>query len=879
MAGVYIASGPWLPEDTRKVGCSGRLAGRLKDAAYTTCWPADHWHFDATYRTKSKREAERLEAGVLIRTTAHRPWDNELVVMPLDELKAHVEEAARLLEISAAEAAPPAPAAERRTATKAAAPPLLTPDEVARLRPAAVAPKPTVKVEASEPKPVKTGSAPAPAPLPPKPIDIDPLPTEDDEDREESYEDVLENTRVADAPAPPPVEVRAYQVEAAKAAQRELATDARATVLQMACRSGKTMTAWRAMAGILTDEDGGLVMMLVPGLALLRQTAAKLCHYDPGLANKMLLVGSCAGATTDADEVARVVAAGARVVLSTYHSSALLAPYVATAALVVFDECHRTCGAAPRRFNETLRAAAADDVPRLSLTATPRYDGTLNMRDLDVFGGIAYRYHMRRGIDDGHIVPFALRFAEGETVAAQVLAALGVLEEAAPDGCGRLLVFCRSIKAALELQSEAQALHAQHVAGESPLFLAAHSRMKTADVAATLRAFAGATKSTVLFNCRLFQEGVEIPSLQGVFFAAPRRAARDIIQSICRPLTPFPGKGEAAIFLPAPADTGLKTKGPYDTVVPFVDALLDEDPALYDELLTLAPRILRHMSAEHLKGLVAAVKGDKDGRAGRRLLRPERLPWDVCLAEMKRVIEVCGRYPKGKDAVLIAGSSAEQKIKVYASLHAWWQWCADEYVKPAAESKLAVWQREELAALPEWERYGLKGPYPTEECFATLEKWLVDHDGQPPPVEINKGGWIGLDATPLERLSGFLTTINQQDGRDRKRGGVVAAGSGFTISSEKQAELERICAPHGLRWRKQRDPVTGALAVDEKGDYSGPPTFVQEGFAEFKRRFAAIEEHAEWLEEHFPGYPKKHAHQELISVYEKKLMPPRIDKV
>ena len=158
------------------------------------------------------------------------------------------------------------------------------------------------------------------------------------------------------------------------------------------------------------------------------------------------------------------------------------------------------------------------------------------------------------------------------------------------------------------------------------------------------------------------------------------------------------------------------------------------------------------------------------------------------------------------------------------------------------------------------------------------------------PSALNdKGGFVGLTATPLERLSGVLTCINQGDGRDRKG----KPGSGFTVSADKAAKLDELCSRHRLRWRKERGP-DGALRVNRKNEYIGPPTFIQQAFADFKRRwfsartkvglakgargtqeqYALARSMVPLIEQYFPDYPTKHAVQEYLDV-DLKQRPPR----
>jgi hypothetical protein len=172
-----------------------------------------------------------------------------------------------------------------------------------------------------------------------------------------------------------------------------------------------------------------------------------------------------------------------------------------------------------------------------------------------------------------------------------------------------------------------------------------------------------------------------------------------------------------------------------------------------------------------------------------------------------------------------------------------------------------------LESLPGWIPYGVEGPYPWGMCMKFLEKWLRENNGIPPAVDIHKGGYVGLDASPMERLSGCLTCINQGDGKSRQG---TAPGSGFTVSAEKQADLDRICGQFGLRWRKARGS-DGALI---KG---GPKTFIQEAYARFKEYYKMHGPEGEYIKHWFNGFPLKHAKQESLEVQNlnTKITPPK----
>ena len=946
--GFYIAWGPWLdvehgPGQLHKVGHSGELGARLSDSAYMTCFPPDHWRYVATFELATKDEAALLETAVLHCCRHWRLGPRELVRGPLDELVRLATAAAVALGLNVVHRTAPAyapagralgaPASaptlehaawpEKRavieTLTRPAPAPAPTPaptyadliEELLALdlsglsEPAVVAPAELAPL--LEPAPVEPEPAPPTMPAPSAELELAVLADQDD------VGDLgdLGELSATSSYAPQALEERDYQQAASAACLTELRRSGRA-ILQMACRCGKTPVAYRVVDDFLqaaqaqSQPHATAALYLVPGLALLRQTAQKLAAY--GCSRPMLLVGSDPKPVTLADgreltmttDPAAIRAfvcdqGGPRLVLCTYQSSAQVrSDDLSRFAIAVFDEAHRVCGGgAPRPFNYAIKAIAA--VPAharpacLFMTATPAYDSlksaaAITMKDRALFGGVAYRYYLRQGIAAGHVNDFRL-----ELVAAPAASTAPLPDQlfAAMAQVDKLLVFCRDIKHATQLAAAVQA--AQRPAGVEPFeCLVAHSRMPAGGATAALQRFGAPGRRAALFNCRLCQEGVEIPALNGVFFAAPRHSPRDIIQSVCRPLNHADGKPPSVVFLPVAHDPQLAADDPanlkrFASIVPFVDALLDEDPRLYEHLLnpTAADYPLSitgtHslqwrsgsvvsgvISGAHRRSLLSAVRravrynGSTAARPIERLLRADTIPWDVAFGELRRVVEACGRYPKTTDLIVVGDARA--------NLHGIYRAYATQYERAQRGElhTLEPYQIAALAALPGWEPYGMQGPYPWAQCMAFLRQWLATH-GEVPRIEINVGGYVGLEATPMERLSGCLTCINQGDGRRRANGGV---GSGFTISAEKQADLAAVCAPYGLRWRKERDE-NGDLVED------GPQTFIQEAYARFKAYYKEHGSSGAYIQQWFPGYPLKHRRQENLEVQASRVAPPR----
>ena len=307
-----------------------------------------------------------------------------------------------------------------------------------------------------------------------------------------------------DARAPVPVELRDYQMTAANAIVNELRSTRRA-ILQMACRCGKTLVAYAvacqmaaAPATFQMAAAPATCLFLVPGLALLRQTAEKLYSYASGDIS-LLLVGSdmrpvALGAsqlamTTDPVAIQQYIrnnnplnaaTAHPRWVICTYQSSPLLVDLIGNFSLIMYDEAHRICGGrAPRPFNSVLLASAAMGATRgaspplqLFMSATPVYDpittDMISMRDRELFGGVASRYYLRSGIDAGYVNNFRLQLIAYDAGAPDEDRAMAGAIVEAMRSVDKLLVFCRDIA------------HADRLAAATALALAASNAASNA---------------------------------------------------------------------------------------------------------------------------------------------------------------------------------------------------------------------------------------------------------------------------------------------------------------------------------------------------------------------------------------------------------------
>ena len=880
--GFYIAGHPWLnPAGVYKVGFTRDLRRRLHDSGYILCFSPGDWTYMATFETETGKEAERLESFVKEYYRDSRPWGNELVKDTADNIITIASQLISLLEISAKKKlAPHYPRPPSRA-------PVCAAESTPSLRAQLATLKPFLKPSLSLPGlPLLSQSA------------------------------RTERRVVCPEIDPFQAEERPYQNEAVAHCVRDLAEASR-SILHMACRCGKTKVAYEVIQTYLARHQK--VLFLVPGLALLRQTAQKLVSY--GLTVPILLIGSDplpvnlgstrspASMTTNWEIIRTFInAAGSALVVSTYQSSAVPSNIF---DLVVFDEAHRVCGDMTERvFNYVLLNYTKSH--HLFMTATPRYDGEISMNQRSRFGGVAYRYHLREGINAGYVNNFRLElvvaeengpFDSDEVLAWQIKTAMET------PGVKKMLIFCKNIAHIISLSQKVSA------AGGNFVCYSAHSQMDSKVRSRIIYQFGNTHTPALLFNCRLFQEGVEFPDLNAIFFAAPRHSPIEIIQSLCRPLNKKKGKPPSVIFIPLPYDpNSLPDSTPnlrrYSTIVPFIDALLAEDPDFYDHLLGVGksypfgcfPVLGKYAFGKNisrreiLEAVKRVVRYGPGRRGSNRLLSPSRIPWDRGFRELNFIVGQCGRYPKTVDA-------AEISPGIMISFYRWYRWTVKAYLSgknlqlctmfadrlppllieliskfcgfdPNPVVFLEPYQIKQLESLEGWTLFGVKGPYPWDECMKFLETWLENHDGVPPMVEVNRGGYVCLDATWMERLSGALTCVNQGDGRARKG---ALPGSGFTVSEQKQNDLDRICSRFGLRWRKERDSK-GELLVTTRGKYIGQPSFIQTAHKNFKRRFRVVGKTDPYFSTHFPGYhPQaiKYLYQERPEVYKKKLMPPK----
>ncbi|MEV4441334.1 Helicase associated domain protein [Streptomyces sp. NPDC049577] len=474
------------------------------------------------------------------------------------------------------------------------------------------------------------------------------------------------------------MELRPYQRQIT-ASVVEALREGGAGQVRMACGSGKTLIAV-ASAERLLGQDG-TVAVLVPSLALVAQTLETWRrHYGPRL--EALAVCSdetVADAPVHAQDLGVPVTtrpeeitawlhertAGLRLVLSTYRSALRLDEALRSTGpldLLVFDEAHHLSGRLDAPTRQLLGRGRLPSRRRLFMTATPREEmrtevtddsvPMIGMEDTSVFGPVLGQYTFAQGISEGYladyrIVVMGLRDSEArkllldedveyvdelgapslQTVAAQV--ALGRARETF--GIRRVLTFHPRIAAAAEFARSLRRTLARCAPAELDGLYAAHvhGQMDQATRKQVLSHLGiGDEGWCVISNARCLGEGVDLPRVDAVLFAHPKRSAVDITQAVGRALRTDPSlSGPSVILVPivVPDDDGEigdLEPGDFETLWQVVRALraFDEDlsdalnrfrmnngissPSLPDKITFMLPPGISDAVVQHLKVLM-----------------------------------------------------------------------------------------------------------------------------------------------------------------------------------------------------------------------------------------------------------------------------------
>lgn len=433
--------------------------------------------------------------------------------------------------------------------------------------------------------------------------------------------------------------LRPHQQTAFDEAVAYLREHSRVTVC-MPCGTGKTLLGQR-LAQKEASHGPAAILVLVPSLSLLTQTirtwaehssrpinALAFCH-DRKVSTAALSVPVTTSPSALADWMKDAVSQARRpvdpqpIVFATYHSSPRIADAhreygLAPFTVVVADEAHRTAGQFEAAFATVVDDTKILAAVRIFLTATPRVrraDSTTAfcMDSEAAFGRMIMPIPMRAAIEQGLLSDYEI--AVVTVTDNDILKAISIEADASQEAraaaqsnqltatqvavaaamtnyeLSRIMVFHNRISISRHFAETLPAVLANPVGHHViSMHLDASTKTEVRNQYLEMLAEPGQGRQAVLSNVRCLSEGIDVPALDGIVFAAPRTSTIDITQSVGRALRVDPQRsGRAVIVLPVFVDDSVDlveqvSNSSFKHVYRTLLALADQDSALAGEL-------------------------------------------------------------------------------------------------------------------------------------------------------------------------------------------------------------------------------------------------------------------------------------------------------
>jgi superfamily II DNA or RNA helicase len=439
-----------------------------------------------------------------------------------------------------------------------------------------------------------------------------------------------------------------HQQEALNALVPALRAQDRVSAI-MACGTGKTLVAlWTA-----ERLKCSTVLVLVPSLALLRQTVHEWLHEtswpklaylcvcsDPTVAQDVdALTASQSDldfeVSTDSASVRQFLDApfdGTKVVFSTYQSAAVVGRAMRAGEqfdIGIFDEAHKTAGREGRNFAFALEDSNIAIRKRLFMTATPRHYNphernqageaqlVFSMDNPQVYGQQAFiltfgeaaqgkiicGYKVIISVITSDTVTNELLsrgevFVAGDSVRArQVANQIALCDAINKYDVKKIFTFHKTVKSAASFVSKGSEGINSHVATFSAYHV--NGEMPTAYRERLMRSFREASRA-IMSNARCLTEGVDVPAVDMVAFLSPRRSRVDIVQATGRAMRRSPGKSLGYVLVPLYVELAAGEsvedaveRAQFDEIWDVLQSIQEQDEVLAD--------LIRHAAQQKTK--------------------------------------------------------------------------------------------------------------------------------------------------------------------------------------------------------------------------------------------------------------------------------------
>lgn len=411
--------------------------------------------------------------------------------------------------------------------------------------------------------------------------------------------------------------------------------------LILPCGTGKTLTSlW-----INETMDSDTTLVLVPSIALVKQTKDAwleqkrkdfdyLCVCSDDKVNAVeadddiehtllaeLKEEAKAKVTTDAADIKSFVTGsdskpGKKVVFATYQSL----PKITEALqgtdfsfdLTFADEAHKTTGKKGQLFTAMHFDNKLPSKKRLYMTATPKVHSSdratagdyLGMNDESIYGPEFHRMSFAEAIEDGILTDYeivAVGIKEGDIRAAyeqdgrklefdqltELAHNMAVERVMRNHRCSHGLSFHSSIKKAREFQERQESLYpdvnSYHISGKFNV----GKRKEIMDDFKS-KPF---NQRSIISNARCLTEGVDVPSIDMVYFSDPKNSVVDIVQAAGRAFRQNKAKPDkiGRIVVPVILKDGETVEAAawsnkFANLISVVSALADHDERLVDQI-------------------------------------------------------------------------------------------------------------------------------------------------------------------------------------------------------------------------------------------------------------------------------------------------------
>ncbi|PZX09660.1 Mrr restriction endonuclease-like protein [Breznakibacter xylanolyticus] len=406
--------------------------------------------------------------------------------------------------------------------------------------------------------------------------------------------------------------------------------------LILPCGAGKTLTAlW-----IKEKLDCRNTLVLVPSLALLRQIKNDWAKQRR-TSYKYICV--CSETDIDKDSIDTLVTHTyeidvhvttnpeqissflkkdyqEKVIFSTYHSLQSVSDAISGSGFgfdfIFCDEAHKTAGVGQNRFSLVHDNDKIPSKRRLYATATPRIvkeslkkklgddlKFAYDMNDPEIFGYEFHRMTFKEAIETGILVDYQIiaigvnsdelkMYIENR----HYVDTHATIDEIANNYALEHVMEKYNAKHAITFHSRVK-LAEEFVSRHSKLFNAVNTYSVNGDQTTSYRNivlddFKHSTKA-VISNARCLTEGVDVPTIDLVYFSDPKNSKVDIVQAVGRALRKKDGKEKGFVVIPIyhtrhdDVESSI-SESSFKNLLQVIRSLCEQDERLQDEINTLA---------------------------------------------------------------------------------------------------------------------------------------------------------------------------------------------------------------------------------------------------------------------------------------------------